>query len=387
MRPDVVRAGLLVLAAVASGWIGWSGHVLLLPATLAFPLLWSIAPSRMTAALVSAGYFLAASRGLPLGVATYYASNIWPGVALWFVAASGFIAVHVALWSRAGTWRAVRYLVAAILMAVPPFGITGWAHPITAAGVLFSGWGWLGLAAMTAGLMGLVTRRGPAVAIALSGIWLWSAASWTDPKVPEAWRGADLAMGVSLGRDTGLSRQRDLIVTVQRAEAAGARVIVLPESALGFWTPTVARLWERAMRAGDVTVIAGAVVVDAEGYDNVLVAIDRTGSHVLYRERMPVPGSMWQPWRSWFGLSGGARAHLFTNPAVDVGATRVAPLICYEQLVVWPVLQSMARSPDLVVAIGNGWWTAGTSIVGIQRASAVAWAALFAKPLVLSFNT
>ena len=85
-------------------------------------------------------------------------------------------------------------------------------------------------------------------------------------------------------------------------------------------------------------------------------------------------------------MSGGARAHFFVNPVVEVGSTRVAPLICYEQLIVWPILQSMAHAPDVVVAVGNGWWTEGSSIVGIQRASATAWAALFAKPLVLSFN-
>ena len=386
MRPDAVRAGILILAAVATGWIAWSGHVLLLPVALAFPMLWSVAPNRTTAVLVSLGYFLAASRGLPLGVATFYASDIWPGVALWFVAAASFVVVHAALWSRSGTWRPVRYGLAAILMAIPPFGIIGWAHPITAAGVLFPGWGWLGLFAASAGLVGLVSRSGLAVAVVLSAFWLWSAVFWTDPRVPESWRGVDLAMGASLGRDTGLSRQRDLIATTQTAAKAGARIIVLPESALGFWTLTVARLWERAVRAGDAMIVAGAAVADAGGYDNVLVAIDGGGGRILYRERMPVPGSMWQPWRPWFGMSGGARAHLFANPVVEVGPTRVAPLICYEQLIVWPILQSMAHAPDLVVAVGNGWWTEGSSIVGIQRANATAWAALFAKPLVLSFN-
>jgi hypothetical protein len=47
----------------------------------------------------------------------------------------------------------------------------------------------------------------------------------------------------------------------------------------------------------------------------------------------------------------------------------------------------MLYEPDIILAVGNGWWTAGTSIVEIQRASAAAWAALFDKPLVLSFNT
>lgn len=58
----------------------------------------------------------------------------------------------------------------------------------------------------------------------------------------------------------------------------------------------------------------------------------------------------------------------------------------YEQLIVWPILQSMAHDPELIIAVGNGWWTAGTSIVGIQTASAAAWARLFDKPLVISFN-
>ncbi|MBB5577042.1 apolipoprotein N-acyltransferase [Rhizobium paranaense] len=167
----------------------------------------------------------------------------------------------------------------------------------------------------------------------------------------------------------------------------GARTIVLPESALGFWTPTVERLWVKALQGTNATVVAGAAVVDAGGYDNVLVAISAAGAQILYRERMPVPGSMWQPWRSLLGQSGGARAHFFESPVVTVADSRIAPLICYEQLIIWPVLQSMLQEPDIVVAVGNGWWTKGTSIVAIQRASTQAWARLFAKPLVVSFNT
>lgn len=101
---------------------------------------------------------------------------------------------------------------------------------------------------------------------------------------------------------------------------------------------------------------------------------------------MPVPVSMWQPWLSWIGEGDSARAHFLANPIVTSQGRRIAPLICYEQLLVWPVLQSMLHAPDMIVATGNGWWTAGTSIVGIQRASAEAWARLFGVPLVMAFN-
>ncbi|MBY5315475.1 conjugal transfer protein TraB [Rhizobium leguminosarum] len=387
MCRDYLRPALLIFASIAIGVVGWSGHVLLLPVALGFPILWSLAQMRLVAALVSAGYFLAASRGLPQGVAAFYSSDIWPGLLLWLCASLSFVVVHAVVWTKNTHVRPSRYLLAAVIMAIPPFGITGWAHPVTAAGVLFPGWGWWGLGFMTAGLAGLATRIWPAVAIAFAGLWLWSAAIWTDPKLPEGWRGVDLELGASLGREAGLQRQRDIIATVRNATSDGARYVVLPESALGYWTSTVERFWTGAFSDDDATVITGAAMVDPRGYDNVLVAIDRKGSRILYRERMPVPGSMWQPWRSWFGESGAARADFFANPVVPIGAGRGAPLICYEQLIVWPVLQSMLHDPDFIIAVGNGWWTDGTSIVAIQRTTATAWAKLFAKPLVIAFNT
>lgn len=387
MRRDPFATVVLTALAILAGCVGWNGNVLLLPVALAFPILWSIAPTRQAAALVSAGYFLAASRGLPQGVAAFYASDLWPGLILWLVASASFVAIDTALWTTVEAKRPLRYLAAAILMAVPPFGITGWAHPVTAAGVLFPGWGWWGLAATTAGLIGLVTRIRPAVAITLAGFWLWSAATWTEQNLADGWRGVDLELGSSLGRELGLQRQRDLIATVRSHAFDNKPFVVLPESALGYWTPTVERFWTKALAGTDVTIIAGAVLVDAQGYDNLLVAISAKGGRILYRERMPVPGAMWQPWRSWWGETQGARADLFANPAVDLDGGRLGPLICYEQLIVWPVLQSMLHDPDIIVAVGNGWWTAGTSIVAIQRASATAWARLFAKPLVISFNT
>jgi hypothetical protein len=47
----------------------------------------------------------------------------------------------------------------------------------------------------------------------------------------------------------------------------------------------------------------------------------------------------------------------------------------------------MLHDPDIIIAVGNGWWTDGTSIVAIQRAAATAWARLFSKPLVTAFNS
>lgn len=378
----------MVVAAAAVGAAAWCGHALALPLACAFPTLWAFAPSRVISAVVSAAYFLAASRGLPQGVVNFYSTDFGVGIALWVGAAAAFVLVHAVLWQRRPGWeRALWFALAALLMSVPPLGIVGWAQPITAAGILFPGWGWWGLAATAAILVTMTTGKWPVAAIVAVGFWAWSAAHYIAPSQPDGWVGLDTELGSALGRTPDLDQLRMLLQRVREAGAAGARVVVLPESAAGLWTPTASGFWMDGLRGTDITLIAGAAIVDREGYDNAMMEISAGRTRRLYGERMPVPVSMWQPWLTWRGQGGGARANFFGNPVVESAGSRVAPLICYEQLLVWPVLQSMLQSPDVLVAIGNDWWTASTSILAIQTASTQAWARLFGLPLVLSFNT
>lgn len=372
-----------VAGGIFTGAVGWSGYTLALPAGLLFPALWAFAPSRATAAMVALAHFLGASRGLPVGTSIFYASDMMMGLALWGAASLMFVAVHTVLWTAQGEWRRpARYAIAAVLLSLPPFGITGWASPITAAGVLFPGWGWAGLAATAIGLLAMTTRCWPIATLVMGGAFSWSAANWTPPTVPDGWHGINTSFRFNeAGQYADYAQHMATIGLVREAAEQGARMVVLPESALGIWTATTERLWTRELAGFDIAVNGGAIVIDRAGYDNVMVEVTGQGAEIIYRERMPVPVSMWQPW-----TTGGAHAHWFANPAVDFAGVRIAPLICYEQLIVWPVLQSMLFEPEVIVATGNGWWTGDTNIVAIQKASAEAWAALFGLPLVLAFN-
>ncbi|MBL8594588.1 MAG: conjugal transfer protein TraB [Devosia sp.] len=385
--PDLVRSGLLIATAIATGLIGWSGEPRLLPAAMLFPALWALSPTRIAAALVAAGYFLAASRGLPQGVSNFYGSGFEAGVALWVGASVLFVAAHALLWTgRAGRGRVIRYAIIAVLLSVPPIGIVGWAHPITAAGILFPGWKWVGLAAAAIGLLVMTTRFWPIAILTLGGLWIWSTANWSAPDSPQGWIGVDTKFGGSNGVYADYRQHLDTIGRVREEAKNGASVVVLPESALGVWTPTIARLWSRSLEDLGATVYSGAVIVHDTGYDNIMIELTGQGAAIRYRQRMPVPVSMWQPWLDLIGEPAGARADFFANPVVMVHGRRVASLICYEQLLVWPIVQSALGSPDILVAPANGWWTANTDIVGIQIAATKAWARLFNLPLAMPVN-
>ena len=376
---DLFIAAAFVAGGLITGAIGWIGHPLAFALGMAFPALWAFAPSRSIAALVALAHFLGASRGLPAGVAIFFGTQFIIGLSLWLAASLTFVVVHALLWtSQGGSIRTLRFACAAVLMAVPPAGIVGWAHPITAAGALFPGWGWAGLAATFALLLAMTTRAWP-IAAGIAGVaFAWSAASWSAPIEPAGWRGIDTAFGHD---QAGYNQQLAAVRLVADAARAGAAVAVLPESALGQWGPTTADLWHRERADLDIAVLAGSAIFTAEGYDNVLVGLDRDGQRILYRQRMPVPVSMWQPWRP-----GGAGAYFFANPIIEFAGVKIAPLICYEQLIVWPILQSLWHKPDIIVAASNAWWTGGSSIGPIQRASVQAWAALFGKSMVIAFN-
>jgi len=132
----------------------------------------------------------------------------------------------------------------------------------------------------------------------------------------------ELKMGVELGRAESKRYQTELIRVVTGLQTHDGRIAVLPESALS--APTVERFWTRALTKNPLTVVAGAYVIAPDGYENVMLALSANGGDRLCRQRVPVPGSMWQPWQSWAHNARGARAGFFANPSVRLGDMQLA---------------------------------------------------------------
>ena len=101
----------------------------------------------------------------------------------------------------------------------------------------------------------------------------------------------------------------------------------------------------------------------------------------LYHQRQPVPVSMWLPW------SKGFKANWFDKPTFELSGTKVAPLICYETFLVWPVLHAVSQNPSVLLVTGNLWWAKNTTLPQVQKSVALSWASLFKLNLIFSVNT
>lgn len=74
-------------------------------------------------------------------------------------------------------------------------------------------------------------------------------------------------------------------------------------------------------------------------------------------QRVPVPIGMWRPW-----AAEGLDANLWGRGLAELRGVRVAYAICYEQLLVWPMVTSLAQRPAVLVGAANDWWARDTSI-------------------------
>lgn len=98
-------------------------------------------------------------------------------------------------------------------------------------------------------------------------------------------------------------------------------------------------------------------------------------------QRVPVRIGMWRPC-----AAEGFDANLWGRGLAALRGVRVACAICYEQLLVWPMVTSLAQRPAVLVGAANDWWARYTSIPRMQRQAVNAWARLSGVPAVQATN-
>src|SRR5262249_44671930 len=114
--------------------------------------------------------------------------------------------------------------------------------------------------------------------------------------------------------------------------------------------------------------------------DNALLVVGAESA--TFYQRVPVPVGMWQPFSP---VSVPLR--LLAPAVVDIDRQRAAVLICYEQMITFPLIMSMLRHPTVIVGISNTFWVEHTTIPSYQLNALRGWARLFGLPYFSAVNS
>jgi predicted amidohydrolase len=436
------RDRLLLCSAIAMGLGVSTGYPLGLIAAAGMPFACFATETRKAAFKVTFGYYVAALWPMVLGLDRYIgrSTTLLIPLAIWVFTGILLSAPWTIAWTsdRAQLlWRAPLALLASI---IPPLGIVGLASPLTAAGYLFPGTGWTGIAIVVVlpGIFLSTQPLGPrprwvvlsfvvdiCIGFAIEGrIFLAD-----HPEPPRGWTAVNTHFGdVSQPFQDFAAAQ----FIQQKAAETSAQVLIFPESVVPRWSPATEAFWRQSLRRcrtrGQILAVGAGLpakagrssddrekLTDLRSYDfsaaiDVLKTMDTpraihgnsfsndrtrslpepTDNTMLivgaetgtYYQRVPVPVGMWRPFsRTSVPLRLGGPGVL------GIDHHRAAVLICYEQLLTFPILMSMLQHPTVIVGISNTFWVDGTPIPRYQATALRGWARLFHLPYFLAVNS
>jgi predicted amidohydrolase len=407
-------------AAFLVGLAVSSGNPIGITASVLIPALALRAKSRRGAYEVALSYYAGALWPLIPGAKNFFGPNVsfFVALILWAVAALLLALPWPLVWSvdvRQALWRVP---VGLALTIIPPLGIIGWTSPLTAAGFLFPATHWCGLLAcvLLTGALAVWPKQ--------AGVALFCIAAVAnlihpmEPTAPKGWEGINTHFG-SIAQEVAdpFAVYRIAEEIQHEALSAQASVIVFPETVVPYWTASTDAFWQQTLaelKASGKTVLIGAripreqfgsrplydfsaelamlnnapppVSVRLPGtmpwspaYINSVVI--RGAQRAMFEQRIPVPMAMWNPFKS-----DSTPLNLGGPAVLRIGSKRAAILICYEQLIMWPLVTAMLENPDVLVAVANDYWAFGTTIPRFQRSAVQSWARLFGIPFVLAVN-
>jgi hypothetical protein len=422
----VVRRQYLRCALAASaGAAASTAHPLGIIAAIAMPALGLSQESRYGGFSAALSYYGAALWPLIPGARNFFGPDVSAlvAIALWVVSSILLALPWALVWSPVQCQALWRAPVGVALMVIPPLGIIGWASPLTAAGILFPGMAWSGLlfCAVSSGCLAVWPLRTAGVLAAVS---IACNIGFPEPRRLPEWKAINTTFGaIAHGSENSIAEHQAAQWIQQQALTASAKVIVFPETVVPTWTLATDAFWQQTfdrLRSSGKTILVGARIpipsrkVSPSRYDfsTDLAALNGTPRSIIpalaseaapiteppfayenavilrgaetgaFKQRIPVPIAMWNPLKTT-----AARLNLYGSGAIDIHGERAAVLICYEQLLTWPVLLSMAERPTVLIALANDHWATDTPIPRFQLSAVRAWARLFRLPYLSAVNT
>lgn len=425
--------------AVGVGLAISTGYPAGLVAGISMPVACLIPKSRKSAFRNALGYYMAGLWPMIPGAQRYlgHSDSTSTAVLMWLCCSTLLALPWTLAWTPTSRLNYLwRVPLANLAFVFPPLALIGFITPISGAGYLFPGTGWFGLAVaavlpgLALSLLGAIAsaaRTSASMGMAAVIAFCLATHVFAEPclRPPAGWEAVDTHFG-------NLSQSPEEFVAMeavqQRVARSSARVLIFPESVVPLWSEATAEFWRQTLvrcRARGQVLAIGAGLASAnstdrrpdearvgqyefasaietlragarhlpspqiasraaadgqtDSYENTLLFLGAQST--AFYQRVPVPVGMWYPLGA-----GGVPVHLNGPAVIELGRERLAVVICYEQILAFPILSSMLQRPSVLVGISNMYWFSGTTIPRYQASAIRAWAKLFGIPSLTATN-
>jgi hypothetical protein len=377
----------LMLCGGLIGRCAWSGHTYALPLSLLIMPLIRPAQSRRNRWLLFAAYYAGSTWPIVPGSALFYGHGFNPlaMIPLW-IAVSFFLAAPWALISSGVTDLRLMWSIPLcfVIQSIPPYAMFSLANPLVSAGAIFPKWGVTGLVALV--ILSVVLAIRPLGGLVfLVGIVCVGWVLVPDAAPPSGWIAVNTNFSGAGVDAPDILTQYNVAQSVQQsAISSKGNVLIFPESIIYRWSPVTDLFWKETianLRKSGKTIIVGAIM-DLSGRDRYLnVAVIRGDTTNALQQRIPMPVSLWKPL-----TNRGVPLNLYGPGTVTIHGERATILICYEQLLVWPMLRSVREHPTVIIGMANEYWARYTYAEAIQASALKSWGRLFDIPVVSAVN-
>lgn len=365
------------------------------------PLGWGLLHRRRDRIALMLGYYIVALTPVEHAMSAFFApSGLFTPMAVWLTCTLLLMLPYVccSFIRQPG----VGWVIAVLLTALPPLGIIGLESPLFAATAVFpaSGvWGLLATVVFQAGLASWMVRSRwlfPAAGIgviAVSAVCLVLTATHPQPSLnPRHWSALQTDLGPTpsttaewIQRQTTLSR----LIDRRLSKLPHGSVLLTPEDITGTWSPFsglyLAGVARHAKQFHDTVLLGATLPLEHHLVADSLMLLG--ASQGIVSARQPIPIGEWNPFSS-------AR-YRYSLRLWDFGPAMIAGkpaavVVCYEQMLLWPVVWSWlggGPAPVVIVAPGNhGWARTAPSIAVIQRNAILSMGRLFGVPVLMADN-
>lgn len=342
-------------------------------------VLWFKARSRLESALIIAMYYGLASYTLAAGTATFFESSLTLGIVTWFSTVLVQALIASACWHSQPAKRSLGYVVLVLVWVFIPIG---WAHPLIGTSWVFVGLGWGGLLLGMIAMLGLAYLKDRYLGVGV-GLWLCIALvlTWLIPintELPKNWHSQNTYFNFGVG--TKLDSYVDQYIRSKKMQSQiKTGVNIYPETVGGVINDQIIKQWQAQLKS-DETVLIGGYLMEGTRYYNTVLAITKQKTEFAYKQRLPMPLGMWKPFSN-----EGAIPNFNGNSTYELGSIKPAFLLCYESLIVWPIVQSYFEQPTILVLLSSTWW-ASANIKAAEVRSMKSWGRLLNLPTIEVFN-